>query len=701
MSSETVSADTIEQTKQQIRGLVSEIAQLSKSELGPDEFYPAFLQRIVSALAAIGGAVWVIRDGRRLDLAYQIKMSETLLAPDSEDASRHFALLTRVAASGEPGLVPPQSGTADESGAGNPTRYLLVLAPMRSDNLVEGIVEIFQRPDSQPVTQRGYLKFLIQMCELAAEWLKTRKLRQISTRHSLWEQADHFARLVHEQLDVRETSYMIVNEGRRMIGCDRVSVGLMKGRICKIEAISGQDTIENRSNIVNHLGKLATRVVATGESLWFDGTNEDLPPQVEEAIDRYIDESHTKRLAVLPLRRPKRIGTERETVTGEADSESNEANEIIGVLIVEQIESDLPEEVLRSRTDLVYEHSARALTNAVDHERIFLMPLWKAVGKSRWLFNARNLPKTVAALVGLVALLLCLVLVRKDFEPSAQGTLQPVVKRDVFVPVDGDVIEVKVKDRDMVKKGDLLVKLRNTDLEVKFQDVAGQIQVKRSRLMAVERSLFEQRNRADVRNRDEVERIRLQGEAEELEHQLQTLDEQYQLLRKKRELLEIRSPIDGEVMMSWDVQKSLLFRPVTTGQMLMSVADPKEDWELELYMRESRGGHVRRARADEQLKQRYPGAGERVTYVLRADPGTQRHGRVTEVKEATEVRPEEGNTMNNIVKIRVAIERAELGDPHPGATVIAGVYCGRRSLGYAWFHEAWEWLQTHVFFYLT
>jgi hypothetical protein len=696
-SDQSVNADTIEQTKQQIRGLVSEIAQLSKSDLGPEEYYPAFLQRIVSALAAIGGAVWVIRDGRRLDLAYQIKMSEALLAPDSEDATRHFGLLTRIAATGEPSLVPPQSGTADEQGAANPTRFLLVLAPMRSDNQVEGVVEIFQRPDAQPVTQRGYLKFLMQMCELAAEWLKTRKLRQISTRHSLWEQADHFARLVHEQLDVRETAFVIVNEGRRMVGCDRVSVGLMRGRICKIEAISGQDTIENRSNIVNHLGKLATRVVATGESLWFDGTDEDLPPQVEEALDRYVDESHTKRLAILPLRRPKREGDGRENATGEADSESNEANEIIGVLVVEQIESDLPEEVIRSRTDLVYEHSARALTNAVDHERIFLMPLWKAVGKSRWLFNARNLPKTVAALAGLIVLTLAMFLVRKDFEPSAKGTLQPVVKQDVFVPVDGDVIDVKVKDRDFVKQGDLLIKLRNTELEVKYQDVLGQLQVKRSRLVSVRRSLFEQKARSDLRARDEVERIRLSGEAEELEQEIVTLDKQYQLLTKKRELLDIRSPITGEVMMSWDVQKSLLYRPVTTGQLLLSVADPKGDWELELYMRESRGGHVRRARADKELQARYPGAGERVSYVLATDPGTKRSGTVHEVKESTEVREGEGN----IVKVKVDIKRSELGDPHPGATVTGQVFCGRKPLGYVWFHEAWEWLQTHVFFYLS
>ena len=84
-------------------------------------------------------------------------------------------------------------------------------------------------------------------------------------------------------------------------------------------------------------------------------------------------------------------------------------------------------------------------------------------------------------------------------------------------------------------------------------------------------------------------------------------------------------------------------------------------------------------------------------YVLATDPATQRNGEVTEVKESTEIHQEEGH----IVKVKVAINRDEIGDPHPGATVTGGVYCGRRALGYVWFHEAWEWLQTHVFFYLT
>jgi multidrug efflux pump subunit AcrA (membrane-fusion protein) len=693
MSTEpTLNADTIEQTKQQIRGLVSEIAQLSKSELEAEAYYPAFLEKVVSALAAVGGAVWVIREGRRLDLAYQIKMSETLLDSDSEDARRHFGLLSQAIASGEPHLIPPQSGGGDDQAIGNPTRSLLVLAPLRSDNQVEGLVEIFQRPDAQPVTQRGYLKFVVQMCELASEWLKTRKLRQISDRHSLWAQADHFARMVHENLDLRETAYTIVNEGRRIIGCDRVSVGVMYGRKCKIEAVSGQDTIENRSNIVHHLNQLATRVIATGESLWYDGSMDDLPPQVEESLHEYIDESHTRMLALLPLRRPKRAADVRQTVTGEADEESNLANEIVGALVVEQIESRLPEPVLRSRTDLVYEHAARAITNSIDVNRIFLMPVWRTVGKSRWLVSARTLPKTVLISAAVLALLLMLVFFKKDFNIQARGALQPVIKRDVFVPIDGEVIELRVQDKQQVEKDQLLVVLRNATLQVEYQKVVGELLSAQEQLSSAEYALLNQRGLS------ESDRIQKQSEARALAETVRALKLQQTLLEEKRAMLEIRAPIAGEVMIPWDVERSLERRPVAMGQVLMTIADPAGDWELELNMRENRSGKIRAARSNEAWRQRYPEAGERVSYILATDPEKDYRGTLRDVKDVIEIDDPE---VGPIVKMKVEIKREDIGQPHPGSTVTAKVYCGRRAIGYVWFHEAWEWFQSNIVFYLS
>ena len=219
----------------------------------------------------------------------------------------------------------------------------------------------------------------------------------------------------------------------------------------------------------------------------------------------------------------------------------------------------------------------------------------------------------------------------------------------------------------------------------------GKIQQKRSLYLSKMRELN------DSQFREKYERIRLRGETEELEQELETLDLEYDLLKEKREMLKIRSPIDGEVMMSWDVQKSLDRRPVTTGQVLMSVADPESDWELELYMRESRSGHIRNARADKDLRAKYEGAGERVLYVLKTDPGNERVGTIREIKENTELHQDEGS----IIKMKVKIDREDIGNPHPGATVTAKVYCGRKPLGYVWFHEAWEWFQGNILFYLT
>ena len=45
----------VEQTKQQIRALVREIAQLAQSDIEPNDFFEGFLGRVVSALAAEGG----------------------------------------------------------------------------------------------------------------------------------------------------------------------------------------------------------------------------------------------------------------------------------------------------------------------------------------------------------------------------------------------------------------------------------------------------------------------------------------------------------------------------------------------------------------------------------------------------------------------------------------------------------------------
>jgi hypothetical protein len=678
----SVNAQTVEQTKQQIRSLVGEIAQLSKSDVSAEEYYAAFMQRIVSALAAVGGAVWLVNEAHRCELAYQINLSEALLAPGSEDAKRHLRLLSHIVHTREPQLVPPMSGGEGEDAGGNPTGYLLVLAPLAGDGTVEGVIEVFQRPDSQPATQRGYLRFLIQMCELAGEWLKSRKLRHFSNRHSLWAQADQFARMVHESLDVRETAYTIVNEGRRLIGCDRVSVAIKRGRTCKVEAISGQDTIESRSNVVTALGHVATRVVATGESLWYDGATEDLPPQVEEALDAYVDESYAKNVIVLPLRKPGNPDDRARSGRNAAlIGETHVEREILGALIVEQIETNLPREILEPRIDLVYEHSTRALSNALDYHSVFLMPVWRAIGKSTVLMKGRNLPKTLTVGGIILAILLALFLIPTDFNLQADGTLQPVKRQDVFIDSNGTVLELLVKGDQLVKKGDELLRLENHELEQEWQKTLGQIRETSERLDSLQQA------KKNNRNLTEAQLAQISGEYVQLFERAKSLQEQKGLVEQKRRNLIVRSPIDGQVLLPWDAEQSLMHRPVVVGQRVMTIADSSQDWMLELAMPERRMGHVTRA-VDEF------GPNLDVSYISAGDPRSRKEGKVKEIYGSTQVKGEEGPT----VKITVDIQAEDLFKPSPGTTVTAKVKCGRCSLGYAWFHEAIEWVEKHVLF---
>jgi multidrug efflux pump subunit AcrA (membrane-fusion protein) len=589
-----------------------------------------------------------------------------------------------VANSGQSLLVPPYSGTTDGDAEGNPTRYLLVLGALKHDGQQDGLLEIFQRPDTAPDTQRGYLRFVQQMCELAAEWLRSQKLRTLGDRQTLWQQADAFARASHESLDLHETAYIVANEGRRLIGCDRVSVAIKKGRKCKVQAISGQDTIENRSNIVSALNNLATRVVAAGEPLWHDGATEDLPPQIEEALEDYVDQSYGRNIAVLPLREPeRRLGVSQEAgAAGAIDRDRAHRGEVIGALIVEQIESDIPPEIFKARCELVYEHGTRALANSRAHSNLFLMPLWRTLGRASWVLRARTLPKTLALLGAIAAATLRLVFIKKDFNLEAEGTLVPMERREIFAPIEGEVVDVLVDHDQQVTAGQELVRMRNRELEIQLTDVEGKILTTLAEKTRVQGQLGLRRQL------EPAERRSLEAEQNKLETEYEVLLRKRDLYRKRAEDLVIRSPIDGKVV-SWDVEKTLRSRPIMTGQVLMEVADLTEPLYLEIELPEKREGHLDEYVARQGLAG--PDAKLDVSYILATDPDEPLDAVL--MLDSVSMRADANEEHGAVIKMKAIPDQPSLAalQPRPGAKVIAKIACGRRSSGFVFFHEIYEW----------
>lgn len=56
------------------------------------------------------------------------------------------------------------------------------------------------------------------------------------------------------------TAYAIANEGRRIVGCERVSLVLWKRGRCEVLAVSGLDSLDRRAAQVKRLAEL-TRCV--------------------------------------------------------------------------------------------------------------------------------------------------------------------------------------------------------------------------------------------------------------------------------------------------------------------------------------------------------------------------------------------------------------------------------------------------------
>ena len=684
-------AAVVAEMKHEIRVLVQEIAQIAQSDMPPDDFYGAFLTRVVSAMGAAGGAVWAIGDGGRLRCAYQIGLAQSGLDA-AENRPRHGLLLKKVLAAGQAILVPPAAGAAGGEEAGNPSDLLLVLAPLVAQNEAQAVVEIFQRPGGAPTTQRGYLRFLVQMADLACDYLKNRRLRQLEDGQALWRQLEEFVQAIHASLDVRATSYALVNEGRRLVGCDRVSLALVCGGRCRIEAVSGLDTIDRRAAEVRRLGELATAVLRTGEPFWHGDTDDELPPQVDQPLQQYVDLSHAKLVVVLPLVPGAAPGD------AERDgSESVRRARPIGAIIVEQLRDARASDAIRTRSRLVARHGAQALASAVDHSSLFLLPLWKALGRATWLVRGRALPKTLLVAAALAGGVAALATVQTDFEVAARGKLQPVVRREIFAQNDGIVKSVGVRHGQEVLPGSVLAELANTNLELELAALIGRQTTNQEQVAAHQRALLDSSTASGVRL-SPAEESRLSADLIQLRQESQNIERELALLHEQQQQLVVRAQEPGQVV-TWKVEELLHGRPVIRGQSLMTLANPAGPWELELYVPERRLKHIHSVlthapvdgRGDSQ--QRPP---LDVVFTLTSHPGSQFCGRVVEIEQTAEVRGDEGNT----VLVRVAIDKDELPPLHDQTTVTARLYCGRTSLGFAWFCDAIETVQQNVIFWL-
>ncbi len=678
------------QAWQELEEVFARLSQLARSPVAPHEFYRTVLDQSVRALSAEGGAVWLRAANGALQLAAQTGHAASAAVRSEEAQRAHQALLLQAAAEGHVVSISPQS-EADSSDALNLTAHVLVLGPVKplsdvpqpatggktKDSVALATIELWMRADASPATYRGCEQFLMGVCDVAADYHAFEERRRLLDEdHHRTELLD-IGRRVHSKLQLSATAYEVANEGRRVIECDRLSVMLARGRRCRLLAASGVSRFERRSGTARRLEKIARMVRRTDEPAFYaDGQSDALPP-VADALERHVAESHARHVAAIPIRWPADLA---ENETPLAKKRSRRRRPAF-VLIAEQFDSR-EGELRRDWLVEVGEVCSTALYNAREADRLPLRWFLRPLGKLTHAVVA-HLPITLLAIAAVVGAIVALVKVPADFNIEAPGTLQPVVRRDVFAPRNGIVDEVLVKHNASVAAGQPLVRMRDPALELEFKRVDGEMETAQKQLDAVRAT---KTNRA-VKDPTPIDSYRLSAEERELEQKLANARHELELLQHERDQLVVISPIAGRVL-TWDVGHQLLARPVERGEVLVTVADLSADWQLELDVPDDRIGYVLAAQHD--MKPDLP-----VRFRLSSEEREEHVGKITEVCQTANVAPDKASRPKPTIVTKVAFDTPELikavgGELRPGVSARAQIACGRRPLGYVWLHDIWD-----------
>ena len=497
------------------------------------------------------------------------------------------------------------------------------------------------------------------------------------SQQRLWNQLETFTHGIHGSLDLKESSFAVVNDGKRLVGCDRLSVALKVGGRTMIEAVSGQEVVEQRANLIRELTKLCKAVIRSGEDLVYTGNTEGFAPELRDAVESYVDESGSKAVIVTLLHKPRPTRPKRKW-RSVASSPSRSAT---------RWRRPMPMPAARSSP----KHASTALWNASEYDRA-LLPILKLIGSPWRFFRGRTLAKIIAVLAIIVALVLIMAFVPHQLTIEGRGSLLPENRRNLYAPVAGVIQKVSVTHGQFVHEGDELCLLESKELEKEFKKLVADKQ------QAESQALFLAKQIGSNHQIKDDERVQLKGQENEAKIKVDSAEKQLKILQEQFDSMHIRAPQDG-IITTWMPEKTLKGRPVEIGTELLQIAAVDGEWEMEVEVPDDDMGPILEAQSKlekEIAAGTKPSGSTLEAYFIAATgpehkyPGFVR--RIAAKAETVETK--------HVVKVTVGFSEkvrneflASNQTLRPGAEVRARVKCGDARLAYVLLRDV-----VHVFY---
>lgn len=256
--------------------------------------------------------------------------------------------------------------------------------------------------------------------------------------------------LQHERFQAAATA--VATELATTFGCERVSIGFMKGRHIQVRALSHSAAFAKKTNLIRAIEGAMDEAADQLATVIFP-SRKDGPFQVTRAHAELLQQHGTGAVCTIPL-------------TAGAS--------VLGALLLE-----LPTGAeFDARTVELCEHAALLVGPVLDVKRkedrwLAQKALDSAATQWRHLVGPRYVALKLWVLLGALAIAF-FAIVDGDYMITADASLEGKVQRAVTAAMQGYIIEARARAGDIVRKGDLLAAMDDRDLRLERQKMMSQ-----------------------------------------------------------------------------------------------------------------------------------------------------------------------------------------------------------------------------------
>jgi RND family efflux transporter MFP subunit len=438
------------------------------------------------------------------------------------------------------------------------------------------------------------------------------------------------------QAGLKDSASAFATELATRLGCDRVALGVLRGRRIKLCAVSHSAQFDERANLLRAVAAAMEEAVDQSEVVISPPGRDNLPV-VSHAHELLLRESGAASAVTFPL---------------------SSGGNVIGALSLERSAGyrfDVPTlelcEAVAALAGPIVELKRRGEENLAVHAAASVTQTWKKLvgpGYPAW--------KLTAACVAAAATFLALA--TGDFRVAADVTVEGIVQRAITAPFNGYVKEAPLRAGNTVKAGQPMGRFEDRELQLEKVKLVSQGEQ------------FQRQHREAMAKHDRAQIEIFSAQLAQAEAQLALVEEQ--LAR-----VAMTAPFDG-IIVSGDLSQSL-GSPVERGQVLFEVA-PLDGYRIVLRVDERDIAHVE--------------VGQRGELAVTAMPGERLPFTVTNVTPVNLAK--EGRNYFR-VEARIEGDGARL---RPGMAGVGKIQVDERKLIWIWTRSLTDWVRLKLWSWL-